>query len=48
MTIQLVARGPIYKLRVHHKIRLFCIPATDIPPRAIGEPSNINGRGPVS
>jgi len=45
--IQLVARGHIYKLRAHQKIRLLCIPFTDIPPRAIGEPANTNGRGPV-
>lgn len=47
MAVQLVARGRIYKLRAHQKIRLLCILATDIPPRATGEPSNINGRGPV-
>jgi hypothetical protein len=47
MALQLVARSQIYKLRVHQKIKRLCIPVTDIPPRAIGEPANTNGRGPV-
>ena len=47
IALQIVTRGHIYKLRVHQKIRRFCIPVTDIPPHAIGEPANTNGRVPV-